>query len=152
MLNFHPAPGLGDLAPGWFNIPQNPLRPDSTVLVPTVSAAVGNRVTVKPRLGDFVASRFTVPQNPIVKNLMTGMGMGCCDSCSNGFNSSGLQGLTMDGTGLAGTGLFAGDMSTWGMGEYATIGLGLYAAFALTSTTKRHAQTVSRKVRGAYRA
>ena len=207
MLNFHPAPGLGDLLPGWHSVPQNPLRPDSTPLVPTVRAATGNAITVKPKMGDLLPGKFTVPQNPIRKNLMSSMGMagmgcGCgCDRMSgppavamgsysphlvdvNGstpyrfdfppmgddnrvwfqpmaiygqpssedMQSHGMAGLTMDGTGLLGTGLFSGGMnfSTWGTGEYVVAGLGAYTLFSLFSTGKRHAGVLRRKARAAY--
>jgi hypothetical protein len=102
-IGFHPAPGLGDLAPGWFVVPQNPLRNDSTVLVPSVQASAGGRMVKKPHIGDFVAGSFVVPQNPVRRNLATGMmglggGLGCgcgtpdCGSGS-GANPYGLQGL-----------------------------------------------------------
>lgn len=85
MLNFHPAPGLGDLLPGWYSVPQNPLRPDSTPLVPTVRAATGNAITMKPKMGDLLpGTMFTVPQNPVRRNLLSSMGMagmGCGCGC-----------------------------------------------------------------------
>ncbi len=100
-INIHPAPGLGDLAPGWFVVPQNPLRPDSTVLVPSVQASAPGQITRKPHIGEFVAASFTVPQNPIVKNLQThmgglagGMGCGCgTPDCNGGPNYQGLSGF-----------------------------------------------------------
>lgn len=89
-INFHPAPGLGDLLDGWFVVPQNPVRDAGTPMVPSVQATMPGRVMVKPHMGDFLPGTFTVPQNPIVKNLQTGMGglacvggMGCaCGSPS----------------------------------------------------------------------
>lgn len=71
-------------------------------------------------------------------------GLGCC-----GCDQQGVGLLSMDGTGLLGTGLFADatNLSTWGWGEYAALGLGLYTLFALTSTTKRGYSTARRKLR-----
>lgn len=96
-INIHPAPGLGDLAPGWFVVPQNPIRPDSTVLVPSVQASVPGRIARKPHIGEFVAATFVVPQNPIVRNLQTGMqGLGCgcgTPSCNGGPNYYGMSGF-----------------------------------------------------------
>lgn len=97
--NFHPSPGLGDLLPGWFVVPQNPIRQDSTVLVPSVQASVPGRIARKPHMGDFLPATFAVPQNPIIKNLNTGMGglasMGCgcgTPTCGSG-NSYGMSGF-----------------------------------------------------------
>ena len=56
MTNFHPAPGLGDLLPGFFVVPQNPIM-DATTYV--------------PRIGEILPGSFPVPQNPI-KDYMTG--------------------------------------------------------------------------------
>lgn len=101
-IGFHPAPGLGDLAPGFFVVPQNPMRSDSTVLVPSVQASAGGRIVKKPHIGDFVAASFVVPQNPIVRNLSTGMmglgggmGCGCGTPDCGGYNPYGLQGLDL---------------------------------------------------------
>lgn len=41
-----------------------------------------------------------------------------------GATSQGFGGLSFDGTGLLGTGLFAGDMTTWNMEWVVLIGLG----------------------------
>lgn len=101
-INIHPAPGLGDLAPGFFVVPQNPVRPDSTVLVPSVQASLPGSIVRKPHIGEFVAATFTVPQNPIVKNLQTGMGglaacsglgCGCGTPSCNGANFYGMSGF-----------------------------------------------------------
>jgi hypothetical protein len=55
MTNYHPAPGLGDLLPGFFVVPQNPIVPTTYV----------------PRIGDILPGKFAVPQNPI-KDYMSG--------------------------------------------------------------------------------
>lgn len=90
-INFHPAPGLGDLMNAWFVVPQNPLRGDPTVLVPSVQATAPGKILRKPRLGDFVAGSFVVPQNPLRKQL----GMGGCGCAGCGGGSTGLQGLDL---------------------------------------------------------
>ena len=104
-LKFHPAPGLGDLLPGWHVVPQNPIRDAGTALVPSVQAASGNRITRTPHVGDLLAASFVVPQNVIVRNVSTGMnglaatkGIGClgcsgCAGCEDGGNYYGMQGL-----------------------------------------------------------
>lgn len=96
--NFHPSPGLGDLLPGWFVVPQNPIRADSTVLVPSVQATVPGQIARRPHMGEFLPATFAVPQNPIIKNLNTGMGglaCGCgtpsCDGAGNFYGMSGFD-------------------------------------------------------------
>lgn len=104
-LPFHPAPGLGDLMPGSFVVPSNPIRNDGTPLVPSVQAAQGGQVAYRPKIGDLLPGSFPVPQNPIVRNLSGGMaGLGCGDCGGNAYgrsyggawHSNGLQGLGMD--------------------------------------------------------
>jgi hypothetical protein len=51
-IHSHPAPGLGDLMPGWFSVPQN---------------SVTDGVTYTPGIGDILATDgYSVPQNPIL--------------------------------------------------------------------------------------
>ena len=67
---------------------------------------------------------------------MDGMGCGC------GCAGRGLSGLTMDGTGLLGTGLFCwppfgGDGScNWGMAELIAGAIGFYALYSMFRTSK----------------
>jgi len=50
-IGYHPAPGLGELQPGWFVVPQNPLD---------------GPVSYVRGIGDILhTGGFTVPQNPI---------------------------------------------------------------------------------------
>jgi len=67
--NYHPAPGLGDLLPGFYVLPQNPIRdaiPSPTGMVASLSAAYGGRPVQIRGTGDLIASApFAVPQNPI---------------------------------------------------------------------------------------
>jgi len=51
-LNIHPAPGLGELIPGWFVVPNNPFQPRQPV-----ARTVG--------VGELIAAHWTLPQNPL---------------------------------------------------------------------------------------
>jgi hypothetical protein len=73
-IPFHPAPGLGDLLPGEFVVPQNPIRDAGTALVPSAVALAGGRPYKVAKLGDLMPGKFTVPQNPIVTTLRNGYG------------------------------------------------------------------------------
>lgn len=102
-LTHHPAPGLGDLLPGFFVVPQNPLQP----------------VTYTPRIGEIMPGSFVVPQNPImayttgnVRPIGTGNGIsgcGCGGSCGgcgggkiNGSPISGIGDWTTDWANISG--------------------------------------------------
>jgi hypothetical protein len=67
---------------------------------------------------------------------MDGLGSHChcggtCGHCG------GLGGLTFDGTGLFGTGLFSGDPTTWGIPEVIAGGIGAYALYAMFFQAKQ---------------
>jgi len=114
-IHSHPAPGLGDLMPGWFALPQNPMT---------------DGVSYTPGIGDILATGgYTVPQNPIrdyTKGQVsiigqqngpgpgmlngepvsmtagnTGMGCGCGGACGGGggCGSHGMGQLTFNPTG-----------------------------------------------------
>lgn len=84
-IKFHPAPGLGELMNGWFNVPQNPIAPDYTELVPTPQAKAGGRPVYTAKLGELMPGKFVVPQNPIVRELASGLaGCGCGGGCNKG--------------------------------------------------------------------
>jgi hypothetical protein len=68
-LPHHPATGFGDLIPGSFNIPQNPILDAGTPLVPSLSAATG-QVTYRPHMGELIAAQYTVPQNPLLSAIL----------------------------------------------------------------------------------
>jgi hypothetical protein len=74
MLNFHPAPGLGDLLPGEFVVPQNPIRDAGTPLVPSNVGLTKGRPYKVPKLGDLMPGKFAVPQNPLITTLVNGYG------------------------------------------------------------------------------
>ena len=122
-LPFHPAPGFGDLAPGWSVVPQNPIHSDGTDLVPSIQATAPGHVIQIRRLGDLVAASFVVPQNPIVdalKNSMAkagmsgcgGLGCGCAGfGCDGGAEFYSLNGLgQLDTSSLSN---FISSVPTW---------------------------------------
>ena len=75
----HPAPGLGDLVPGFAIIPQNPIR-----------RATG-QVLYVPHIGEFMPATFVVPENPLVRSLQCGH-LGCgCGMGNLGFTIPGLN-------------------------------------------------------------
>lgn len=99
---FHPAPGLGQMLPGWFAVPQNPIS--------------GASVRYQPSMGEIVAADFTVPQNPIIRASVMGVmpeqgkalevsGLGktdCGCGCNgNGDCGNGMGSLTEDLKGYA---------------------------------------------------
>ena len=57
--------------------------------------------------------------------------------------SFGLGGLSFDGTGLLGTGLFSGDMTTWGWSELVFGLIGTYAIYTMFIQTKQVKARVS---------
>lgn len=114
-LPFHPAVGFGDLAPGWFVLPQNPVRSDGTPLVPSIQATAPGQGIQLPSLADLVAGSFVVPQNPLLPKVgMSGLGCGCgggfgCDGGANYYALNGLAGLGDTTTPIVGTDA----VSTW---------------------------------------
>lgn len=62
------------------------------------------------------------------RNLIRGLqGLGRHEDDAYG----GMSGLTFDGTGLFGTGLFSGDITTWGAPEAIAGLIGLYGVYAM---------------------
>lgn len=70
--------------------------------------------------------------NPLMINQKKDWGAG-----NNNTVKAGLQGLTFDGTGLLGTGLFSGDITTWGMPEILAGAVGAYALYSMVHQTKQ---------------
>ncbi len=99
-LNFHPAPGFGDLMPGNFVVPQNPIRDAGTPLVPSLQATMPNTTFRIARLAELMPGQFTVPQNPLMMALSGGnLGCGCSSGCSGGnsnYTLNGMGDLSMD--------------------------------------------------------
>lgn len=82
-LGYHPAAGLGDLLPGSFVVPQNPIE--------------AGQVKYIPKIGDILPARFAVPQNPLIAALRKGVsGLGGC--CCGG---EGSKGANPEDTGMA---------------------------------------------------
>ena len=81
------------------------------------------------------------------------LGLGCACGCAGRCNQ-GLMGLTMDGTGLLGTGLFAGgfNVSTWGPAEVVTAAAGVYVLYSVFFTTRAGVRRGHRKVSAFRRA
>ena len=69
------------------------------------------------------------------KGLDGHCGCGCGGGC--GCGSHGMHGLTFDGSGLFGTGLFSGDWTTWGWEEGIAGLIGAYAAYAMFFQAKQ---------------
>ena len=73
---------------------------------------------------------------------MDGMGCGCgCGGGCGGRAGRGLSGLTFDGTGVLGTGLFcwppsADGSCSWGIAELILGAMGLYAVYSMFRQTK----------------
>ena len=101
-LRFHPAPGLGDLMPGFFVVPNNPILDASRGAShePTVSAYI-------PHFGELVPARFAVPENPLLRAMRaqnplypgtaSSGGLGGCECvagmCGCGAGLPGMSGL-----------------------------------------------------------
>lgn len=98
-LPFHPAPGLGDLIPGYFVVPRNP-----------ITAQARAPITVSPGIGDIIRASFPVPQNPII-SAVTGnvkpLGTGDC-GCGGKCGGCGGSGRGM----INGQRVGMGDLST----------------------------------------
>lgn len=50
---------------------------------------------------------------------------------------AGMGGLSFDGSGLLGTGLFSGDYTTWGVPEIIALGIAAYAVYSMIHQTKQ---------------
>src|SRR5882724_9614777 len=106
-INRHPAPGLGELQPGWFVVPQNPMH---------------GPVSYIRGVGDILATGgFTVPQNPVAEYSaghvlpirvqpgadgtinnkpvgVSGLGCGCGGGCGGSCGGGGMSGIGDDFT------------------------------------------------------
>jgi hypothetical protein len=122
-IHRHPAPNraLGELLPGWFDIPQNPIT------------ARSQGINYTPTLGEIMAGSFTIPENPIVNfasgNVLplgvnpakagvvngqpvgTGMSGGCGCGGSCGGCGGGMGDISADLTTFS-TDLMAGNFQT----------------------------------------
>lgn len=78
-------------------------------------------------------------QNEAMINEKKFWGAGLQSGCGN---CGGMGSLSFDGTGLFGTGLFSGDITTWGVPEVATLLVGYYLLHSILYTTSSHAKSV----------
>lgn len=112
-LSTHPAPGLGELVPGSFWVPQNPLVPGTFT----------GEVAYIPRAVERLPGRCGVQSNPLYKALNGGIngsgpsGVGCGDDCA-GMGGCGCAagggcgcGGSCGGTGSCGVGCGMGSIS-----------------------------------------
>jgi hypothetical protein len=78
-------------------------------------------------------------ENPLIQTMKANL-----ESGFQGYGK-GISGL-FDGTGILG-GLFASsDFSTWGVGEYVCIGVGLYALISMFHTTRSAKRGISSSI------
>jgi len=112
------AKGLGSLLPAGPNVPPQFTFPGST------------------GMGDYLQAG---PNVPIEFTFAKGMG---CPDCGGGCG--GMNGLTLDDT----TGLFSGDVSSWGVGEWGLLVLAFYVVNSLISDVGKGASRATEKLRG----
>lgn len=127
-LTHHPAPGIGNLMPGWWTLPQNPIVP----------------ARYQARMGELLPGTFVVPQNPIVKTLSTGVNsasMGCA-SCQYRSANMGLGNLGYFDTMTP---------STWGWMEWATIGVGAVLVLSMMRPGKTEYKAAVTSAKETYR-
>jgi hypothetical protein len=109
-ISFHPAPGLGDLMPGWFAVPQNSVT----------NRGPGGPVTYTPTIGDILPGSFVVPQNPIkdyTKGQVKLIGQ------SNPSAPGMINGKPVTGMGDCGCGCGGGGGCGGGLGQITVAGL-----------------------------
>ena len=70
-------------------------------------------------------------ENPLIQVMKANL-----ESGFQGYGK-GISGLTFDGTGLLGTGLFSGDVTTWGVPEMLAGTVGIYAVYAMFFQAKQ---------------
>ena len=89
-LNHHPSPGFGDLLPGFFVVPQNPLWDNKSRTLAPNGFAVAKYIRA---IADLLPGRFSVPQNPLIAQIRAGMGKlgGCCCGGNDGAGSGGAN-------------------------------------------------------------
>lgn len=123
-INVHPAPNraLGELMPGWYDVPQNPI----------MAAKYGIGYT--PTLGEIMPGNFVVPQNPIADyasgsvlplgvqpgapgklngTLIGGAGAGASAGMGCGCGCGGGSTCACGGHGISGLGDVSTDLSTF---------------------------------------
>lgn len=105
------APGFGDILPGNFVVPQNPIS----------HPMAGVRI---PHVGELMPARFAEPENPLLNALAgrTMPGSGGCGSCAGGMGALDLSSIT-------------GSVSSWASSQpwttWAVIGAAAVGVFML---------------------
>ncbi len=79
------------------------------------SMGLQNAMTIVPNVGNYATS---------ANKLWSG-------------NQVGLRGLSFDGSGFLGTGLFSGDWTTWGLAELIAGAIGAFAIYSMIHQTKQ---------------
>lgn len=109
-IHRHPAPNraLGELLPGWFDLPQNPL----------MASTYG--VAYTPTLGEIMPGSFTIPENPLW-NIGTGTvkPIGVMPGAPGQINGQPIGGVSGVGCGCGG-GHGSCGCSGGGMGDIST--------------------------------
>ncbi len=125
-IAFHPAPGLGDLLPGWHSVPQNPIT------------AGESAVRYTPRIGELVAAYFSLPANPLVQHGMGGCG--CQSRAADGMGeldlSSAWETVTASASGVIDS---AKSINPWVLGG----GLALVAILLFRPSGSEYRQAMS---------
>lgn len=106
-LNYHPAPGLSEILPGWYSVPQNPIT----------ARAYG--ITYTPGIGEILNSptiHFNEPDNPL-RNFVAGRvkALGQSGDCGCGGGCGGCG-----GHGGCGGGKPRGQINGMGVGDLST--------------------------------
>jgi hypothetical protein len=73
-IALHPAPGLGEMLPGWFSVPNNPIKSGY------------EQAAYTPHVGELMPAKFSIPENPLVRAL-AGYGMGYCSAGMGGLGA-----------------------------------------------------------------
>lgn len=138
-IPFQLAPGLGELLPGNFVLPQNPLHPMAGVRVPHV--------------GELLPAKFSQPENPLLRAVRE-VKPGC--GCRHGL------GCPCALTGLGDLGFLGIDMSTvipdWPWTTWAMVGGGLLVLTLLVSRGGKGSQyrtekrLLEKRLAGQYRS
>ena len=121
-INRQLAPGLGDILPGNFVVPQNPITS------PIAGAYV-------PHIGELMPGKFVVPQNPLLVALSgkTMPGVGC--GCGSGPGDDGLGALDLSSFSSLGTSI-TDSISSLPWTVWAALGAGVVLLITLSGRGK----------------
>jgi len=139
VIPVHPAPGLGDLLPGFYVVPQNPIRDAGTPIKATVTAKANGAIVKVPSMGELLPGMFAVPQNPLRQALASPPGSGVpgtkgmgCGTCHGMGDATGLMGsLASAGSGITGWLQNQNTVAGITLPNWAWAGLGVVTYFLL---------------------